>query len=156
MNVDVLGLDYIPTWLLSQVDCAPTNHVLGIAKVSMEYDFFRNKKVWENKIVNAVVAMDWSSKVITEGRKAKDKKVFQTKTNASITFQMPPKWDCPEPGVLKLNVDAAYRQRANSFSIGWLFVITVTLTKHYELSSNYFRKLKVIYESKSYMSNIIF
>ena len=68
--------------------------------------------------MNAATAMDWSSKGISEWREARLRKMAQNQTSSSAPSRMSVKWVCPDPGVLKLNVDAAYCQGASSFSIG--------------------------------------
>ncbi|XP_074374833.1 uncharacterized protein LOC141715263 [Apium graveolens] len=91
LSVDISGGDYAPAWLLSHLSCEDTSRVLGITKVIWGIWFFRNKKVWEDKVVTAALAMDWSSKSITE---------------------------CLDPGAFKFNVDAAFCPGAASFSVG--------------------------------------
>ncbi|XP_074346362.1 uncharacterized protein LOC141685140 [Apium graveolens] len=68
---------------ISRDDTAPGSIVLGIAKCFWGIWFFRNKKVWESKSVNAATAMDWSSKGISEWRQV-DATDYQGASSFSI------------------------------------------------------------------------
>lgn len=69
-------------------------------------------------MVTATVAMEWSAKTICNWRETKDKQLNQMTSNSCTSIPVPVKWTKPNVGVLKLNVDAAVRLEAASFSIG--------------------------------------
>lgn len=58
-------------WLLSKLRSASVPEVLTIARMLWGIWFFRNKRVWENRVVTTALAMDWSAKSIVDWRDAK-------------------------------------------------------------------------------------
>lgn len=108
----------VPSWLLDKIDSTASPEALSIAKVLWGIWFFRNKKVWESKVVTANIAMEWSAKSISEWREAKALRSYQVSSRASNGNPGIVKWRKPEVGVLKLNVDAAVKLGAATFSMG--------------------------------------
>ncbi|XP_074377607.1 uncharacterized protein LOC141719125 [Apium graveolens] len=57
-------------WLLDKMSSESVEKLCTIAVILWGIWFFRNKKVWENRVVSSKFAMDWSLKQITYWRKA--------------------------------------------------------------------------------------
>lgn len=47
--------------------------------------------MWEDKVVTAALAMDWSSKNITEWRDARDSQAAKASSNLSVSVSLPTK-----------------------------------------------------------------
>lgn len=58
-------------WLVYMINTCTPDEFIRIARVLWGIWFFRNKKVWENKSVSHIVAMDWSSKSLSDWKSAK-------------------------------------------------------------------------------------
>lgn len=59
-------VEFVPDWLIQKIDSALSAEIEVVVKVSRGIWYFRNKKFWDNKFVNNVVAMDWSNKSISD------------------------------------------------------------------------------------------
>lgn len=55
-----------PDWLIHKIVNASHEEIIRIVKVLWGLWFFRNKKVWENKIVTPIIAMDWTTKFFSD------------------------------------------------------------------------------------------
>lgn len=126
----------VPSWLLAKLEVASESEGIVIAKVLWGIWFFRNKKIWENKVVTAIVAMDWSAKSIANWSQAKSQKFKHSTTSSCSVSPDLVKWKKPVAGTLKLNVDAAVRLGADVFSMGLVlrdsagaFVLSKTVCK---------------------------
>lgn len=115
---DMSRVEFAPDWLLDKLHNAPFTEVAAIVRVLWGVWFFRNKRVWEGKNVTASFAMDWSSKFISDWRSAKASRLMLTAVGVKHYSSVVHKWRPPERGMLKLNVDAAYKVGLDSFSIG--------------------------------------
>lgn len=109
----------VPSWLLAKLCSNLVEEALLIAEVLWGVWFFRNQKVWEGKVVSADVAMNWSAKTIGDWREARDIRLNQSGcSNASTKSSIPVRWCKPELGVVKHNVDAAFKMGETSCSLG--------------------------------------
>ncbi|XP_074327890.1 uncharacterized protein LOC141665806 [Apium graveolens] len=108
----------LPLELINKLSTGPGEEILKIAKVLWGIWFFHNKRVWDNKVVPAGLAIAWSTKGITDWKEARDKCAMQGVTRPHNTSQSSTKWSKPNLGVFKLNVDAAVKLGTRSFSIG--------------------------------------
>lgn len=106
-------VEYAPDWLFEKLSTAGNDELMLIAMVLWGIWFFRNKKVWDNKVVNNVVAMDCSAKYPAQASRA-------TPSNTGTVQRQPAsqKWTSPIAGSFKLNVDAAIRLGEDSLSVG--------------------------------------
>ena len=111
-------VEYAPDWLLQKLNEANPEEVTLIARVLWGIWFFRNKRVWENKIVNDRIVMEWSASYFAEWRKAKESKTVLLNNGRSNAPTGTHKWKAPTVDYLKLNTDAAIKLGENSFSVG--------------------------------------
>lgn len=91
---------------------------MKIATVVWGVWWARNKLVWDGKKMTPKIAMSWSSKQISDWRIAHNKKNQITNQLQSDKLQYINKWLAPDPGTLKLNVDASVPDGVDSFSVG--------------------------------------
>ena len=82
--------------------------------------FWRNKKLWEGKVVTPAYAMDSSFKMYSEWLEAKKKHVFSPPQRRLEVQMTESKWRIPEPGAYKVNVDASVFPNAPTFSVGMI------------------------------------
>ena len=118
MVFDLSLVEFAPSWLLARFESGPDHETFNIARVLWGIWFFRNKKVWDHKVVTAAIAMDWSAKIISDWKEAKAKRVVQVGSTSSSASSSRVKWKKLTDGVLKLNVDAGVRFGEASVSLG--------------------------------------
>lgn len=70
---------------------------------------FPQQEGLDNKVVNNVVAMDWSAKFFAVWKVAKTNSVMALAGNSSGRVVSTPRWKPPTQGVVKLNTDAAIK-----------------------------------------------
>lgn len=74
--------------------------------------------MWEGKTVTAAIAMDSSFKSVEDWREAryklKGKPQLHQQKNQSNMY----KWEPPDEGVLKINVDASFFRESEYFTVG--------------------------------------
>lgn len=123
-------------WLLIKLHTTSMQEVLLIAQVLWGIWFFRNGKVWDNKVVTAAVAMEWSAKSIADWREAKDKRAKMLGSISTTNVLERVKWKKPQFGGFKLNVDAAIKLGDSFFSVGLVlrdhsgnFVVDKTISR---------------------------
>lgn len=104
---DMQSVDNAPHWLVQKLSIATGEEILLIAKVLWGIWFFRNKKIWENKTVTHVTAMDWSTKFFLDWKAAKTTRAALHTMNMPPATGHPQRWVPPATGYLKLNVNAS-------------------------------------------------
>ncbi|KAK1390752.1 hypothetical protein POM88_018930 [Heracleum sosnowskyi] len=72
-------------WLLDILPNGKMDLVIKLASILWCIWFFRNKLVWENKVVTAKVATDWSIKMVVDWQLAKTKSKKPGEGNCSTT-----------------------------------------------------------------------
>lgn len=107
-----------PEWLLEKMSTENVEKLCNIAVILWGIWFFRNKKVWENRVVSSKFVVDWSLKQITDWRIANDKVLQSRSIGKSSRRTENTKWVAPEEGSLNLNVDASLTQGVSSFTVG--------------------------------------
>lgn len=117
---DVLNVDSAPSWLLTKLCVEGDDNIISIAQALWGIWFARNKLVWEKSKLSPSVVMDISSKNIKEWQEAMERK--RERCNGAKSRGVQPrkeiKWEAPQPGWLKLNVDASLVPGTGSFAVG--------------------------------------
>lgn len=107
-----------PDWLLEKLHSASHNEVVKICTIFYGIWYWRNKLVWENRVIAANLAMEGvflQMKEWVEARKSVDKaRVIHTHSGNSNDKQ----WYPPDINMMKVNVDASWHTEASSFTIG--------------------------------------
>lgn len=80
----------------------------------------RNARVWDNKICTGAVVIDGCFKLVKDWRAARGtlkELKSQNQIKVNVTSR---RWNPPEVGTYKINVDASWYPGSNAFSIGML------------------------------------
>ncbi|KAL8105033.1 hypothetical protein AgCh_028992 [Apium graveolens] len=118
LQFDTSTLESTPDWLLGKLDSAGTEEIVSICTILWGVWFWRNKKVWERRSVNASVAMDGSFNTIREWREAREVGKRESDIAKSANCSKVKRWLRPEEGTFKCNVDASFYPGADTFSVG--------------------------------------
>lgn len=74
--------------------------------------------MWDNQVVNNIVAMDWSAQHFFDWRKAEETRASLLVSAAKPCQPSSHKWIPPKQGAFKLNVDAAVKSGSENFFVG--------------------------------------
>ncbi|XP_074378321.1 uncharacterized protein LOC141719854 [Apium graveolens] len=118
LTYDMQTVDFVPDWLIQKISSASREEIEVVAKVLWGMWFFRNRRVWDNKVVTGRVAIDWSSKSISDWKKAKHLKAQNQVLSVRASNKSLQKWKPPREGCLKLNVDASIKLGSDLFTVG--------------------------------------
>lgn len=118
LDFDMSDVFAAPEWLLHKLSGSSQEELVKICTVLYGIWVWRNKKVWENKVVTGTLDMEHSFKMVKEWRDARVEKradpVQQTRVPNSDLSQ----WTPPADGGIKVNVDASWFAEAEIFSMG--------------------------------------
>ncbi|KAK1378130.1 hypothetical protein POM88_024874 [Heracleum sosnowskyi] len=106
-----------PRWVLNKLETTKHEEMENICVVLWGIWYWRNKKVWNNQVINPYIVIENSLNVLREWKSVR-KKVQQVNREAVGRDAEDKRWKPPEIGTFKLNVDAAYRVEDSTFSIG--------------------------------------
>lgn len=70
MHFDMWSVEDAAEWLLNKLETGRYAELIRIAMTLWTIWFFRNKKVWDNKVVTPKFAVDWSLKQLQEWKSA--------------------------------------------------------------------------------------
>ena len=117
--------EFAPEWLIHKLSTATNEEKTKICVVLWGIWHWRNKKVWDGKIVTPSFAMDSSFNMLSEWTHARKKQENNNQgsvedSNASRKARS--KWQLPAAGVLKMNVDASVYPGTNAFSVGMVLI----------------------------------
>ncbi|WOH01628.1 hypothetical protein DCAR_0521012 [Daucus carota subsp. sativus] len=104
-------------WLLHTLANGPDEILVKMVSVLWGVWFARNKRIFENRFMSPATVMAWSAKQILEWQIA-NKKVSFSPHLSNRQQGDGRKWQVPEQGCLKINVDASVVDGQNSFGIG--------------------------------------
>lgn len=82
---DMQMVDFVPDWLIQKICNASMEEIEVVEKVLWGIWYFRNRKVWDDKVVTNVVAMDWSTKSISDWKVAKKNKLQNQVLSAGLS-----------------------------------------------------------------------
>lgn len=107
-----------PDWLFQKFSSANNEELILIAQALCGIWFFRNKKVWDGKSTNGMIAMEWSAKYFNDWNIARKTSITPANTTTVASKPASHKWKAPAVGSFKLNTDAAIRIGEDTFSSG--------------------------------------
>lgn len=109
----------LPEWLLQKCAESSCEKLSKICITLWGIWYWRNMRVWEEKMINFAIAMEGSFHTVEEWRKARCKQKIDVKSATNISELEKIRWSHPE-GTLKVNVDAAFYEDAPTCTIGML------------------------------------
>lgn len=110
-------IEFAPEWLLEKITTLNSRDLSKVCMVLWGIWHWRNKKIWNEKVVSPGFAMDSSLKMHSdwiEARKGGGAPQLVCTTKAKSES----KWKKPDVGSVKINVDASVFVGAPTFSIG--------------------------------------
>ncbi|XP_074352876.1 uncharacterized protein LOC141692031 [Apium graveolens] len=119
LQFDWSTVEYAPDWVLQKLSTSTNEELQIICMVFWGVWYWRNKKVWEDKTVTPVVAMQFSLSVLSEWIAVKhsgSKPIVRPQRDA--TNQQPGIWQPPAAGSYKISVDASVFPGAQTYSVG--------------------------------------
>lgn len=119
MNCDMMLVESAADWLLQKLEMETQQNIIRIATVLWGIWVARIKVIWEEKHITSSLAIEWSSKYISEW-KFVVQKYNKPKVSESVSSGTSgeSRWKTPVDGQIKLNVDASAFEGVNSYSIG--------------------------------------
>lgn len=119
LQVDCSTVEYAPVWVLQKLSTSTNEELQIICMVLWGVWYWRNKKVWEDKTVTPVVAMQFSLSVLSDWIAAKHSgSKPSVRPQRDATNQQPGIWKPPDAGNYKINVDASVFPGAQTYSLG--------------------------------------
>lgn len=118
LNVDMQDIESASTWLLDMICSENADTIHNMVVVLSGIWFARNKKVWEGKDVTPTVTMTLSTKMVQEWEKANKCRSQSSHRQPDLATDEQVKWQPPEVGFYKLNVDASLYSGEFMFSLG--------------------------------------
>lgn len=118
LQFNMWEVDDASIWLLEKLNLESCERFSMIAMTLWGIWFFRNKIVWEDRVVSTKFVMEWSLKQLTDWKKASINKDKPNVSRGAHQRGVGARWTTPESGFLKLNVNASVKLGSSSFSIG--------------------------------------
>lgn len=109
LHYDWSDVEFAPCWLLQKLSTATSEELVKICVVLWGIWHWRNKKVWDGKMVTPEFAMKHSFAMYTEWTEARQHSINESGTQTNIE-RVPgnpvSKWQKPAAATFKINVDA--------------------------------------------------
>ncbi|XP_074351614.1 uncharacterized protein LOC141690738 [Apium graveolens] len=117
LTYDWSQTEFAPEWLIQKLSTTTNEEKVKICVVLWGIWHWRNKKVWEGKVVTPSFAMDSSFRMLSKWTQARKKHESSTQENVAVT-PASRTTKLPAAGVFKVNVDASFYPGTNTFAVG--------------------------------------
>ncbi|XP_074362434.1 uncharacterized protein LOC141702707 [Apium graveolens] len=118
LSYDMRELKCAPDWLLSKLDMCSVEVIIRICTLLWGVWFWRNKRVWEGRVINPVLSMDGAFNSVSEWKKARHASNREVQVSRHQFKKQSSKWMPLEEGALKINVDASVFPGSSTFTMG--------------------------------------
>ncbi|XP_074326804.1 uncharacterized protein LOC141664750 [Apium graveolens] len=118
LTLDTTNLYEADVWLLDKLETTSQSDSTKVCTVLYGIWYGRNKRVWENKVMSGETVMDICSKMLQDWKNANAKRVVEVPDHSQFTLGVLRRWQVPESGEYKLNVDASWTKGADICSVG--------------------------------------
>ncbi|KAL8135927.1 hypothetical protein AgCh_010516 [Apium graveolens] len=115
---DVSGVEVLSTWVLERMGSESEERLMKLVKAMWGIWWARNRRVWENKVVPPLRAIETCSKMISEWQATQEKAQSSVMGGGRLGNRGVIKWQPPLLGWHKANVDAAIQIGASEFKVG--------------------------------------
>ncbi|KAK1356381.1 hypothetical protein POM88_049637 [Heracleum sosnowskyi] len=103
MNVSVSEDQTVSSWMLNMLTNGTMEVLVKVVAILWGIWFFRNKKVWEDRMVTSQMVVNWGKTRIPEWNQAKKQVQYVGVSKSAKSNQMH-KWKSPETGSFKIYV----------------------------------------------------
>lgn len=107
-----------PSWLMNTLSQVNDDEILKVSIVLWGIWGWRNKRVWEGKVASTAVAMNNSFGHVEEWKIERVRIKNNTLNTRQRDKSLVLKWKPPDPGILKVDVDASFRIASENFLVG--------------------------------------
>ncbi|XP_074376865.1 uncharacterized protein LOC141718382 [Apium graveolens] len=104
---DTSEMHDVHAWILDKLDRAPQSEAMRICTVLYGIWYWRNQRVWNDKVVPGKTAMDLCFKFVQDWKEARSKGVTEVPNKKQPMQGNSRRWQPPENEEYKVNVDAA-------------------------------------------------
>lgn len=118
MDYDTQNEEHASEWLLNKLNTESKENMIKISAVLWGIWFARNKRIFEGKNMTPAFVMDWSTKQIAEWRSVNKITGLVPADMRDSERQEIHRWQPPQVGKFKVNVDASVFAGQNSFAVG--------------------------------------
>ena len=117
LSFDMREVENASDWLLEKLASESDEKLIKIAEVLYGIWFARNKKSFEERTLSPAVTMTWSRKQVDDWTEA-NRKSSTISSHSQAAQTQSTRWNPPNEGSFKINVDAAVKEGYNSFTVG--------------------------------------
>ncbi|XP_074323159.1 uncharacterized protein LOC141660097 [Apium graveolens] len=118
VDYDMRMVEDAPGWLLHKLSNDNENEITKICIILWGIWFSRNKRVWEDNTISAVIAMGNSFSHVQEWKATVSRVKGVVQTSNQQGRQHASRWNPPAADVLKVNVDASFISNTDNLKVG--------------------------------------